>query len=177
MQTVNFKTMIVNTMVLGIVIGIGSCGIRKLNAGKSQSSLLVKDEISLLSNEYESYQGKRIIMIRDSNNQQYRLKISPVDTFTFSLENGFKGKASSIEFKGTFQQKTATTDSSTFNGRKEIATHAGMIRKVQGEQLVSSKAVAKIWFNWWLVVALFVGSIFFLWTLHKLKGFAKRYTL
>lgn len=98
-------------------------------------------------------------------------------TFTFSLENGFKGKASSIEFKGTFQQKTATTDSSTFNGRKEIATHAGMIRKVQGEQLVSSKAVAKIWFNWWLVVALFVGSIFFLWTLHKLKGFAKRYTL
>lgn len=157
-----------------VVIGTSGCGSRNLSTNKLRSSLALKDKVNILTNENELYQGSKVIMITDSNDYQYKLKIFPLDTFTFSLENGFKGKASSIEFTGRLQQKTATTDSSTFAGRKQKTRHVGLVRKVESEQLASSKAISKIWLNWWLIAGLVVGIVLFIWMFNKLKGFAKR---
>lgn len=43
----------------------------------------------------------RVVLLSDSNKQRYSIKIFPLDTFSYSVQDGFKGKASKIEVMGS----------------------------------------------------------------------------
>lgn len=48
---------------------------------------------------------------KDSSEQVFRVTIMRLDTFSFSFENGYKGRASLVEYSGTTRHTSALTDS------------------------------------------------------------------
>lgn len=153
MKTINFRMATTSFLALVLACSITGCSLKKRLSDKSRSSIALEEEGSLVSNLNESSQGNRMILVRDSNDHQYKVTISPMDTFTFSMEKGFRGKASRIEVAGNLQRKTSVNDSSTFSGSRQSLSQKELIRKVEGEQLNSSKTVTKLWIDWWWLLA------------------------
>lgn len=82
--------------------GLWSCGIGKV---LNQSALLYSEKETVQSRvwtaENEFAENDRAIVLRDSGRDQYQVKIIPIDSFRYSLQDGFHGKALSIELTGS----------------------------------------------------------------------------
>ena len=104
------------------ILSFCHCSTKNLTTQKSRTATSHAEDISIQTSESGAFQGSRIIAMSDSVNQQYRINIFPLDTFSFSLQNGFKGKASMIEVVGTRQEVKKITDSNTFRAERQDET-------------------------------------------------------
>ncbi|WP_276348689.1 hypothetical protein [Daejeonella sp. JGW-45] len=97
-----------------VMLSFGSCRIKNLD----KQSLRVIDrqstDLSIRHMQDENYEGQRFVSIRDSGDYQYRVNIFPASTFSFSIQDGFKGNASRIEVLGRNRQTKIVSDSNSF---------------------------------------------------------------
>lgn len=98
-------------LFLLILIIYSSCSTRKLNKQKLDNSTSVQSEIRKQEDHHIRYDGKRIILMTDSADEVYTIRIIPADTFTFSAQNGFRGKAEKIEISGLRSRVKTLSDS------------------------------------------------------------------
>ena len=105
-----------------IILIFCHCTTKNLSTQKSRKAIHSTEDISIQSSERGFLQGSRIISMSDSVDNQYYIKIFPLDTFSFSLQNGFKGKASLIEVVGTRQEVKKIIDSSTIRAERQNET-------------------------------------------------------
>ncbi|MDO8994558.1 hypothetical protein [Daejeonella sp.] len=111
----------INIIQLGYTFGgalfismtLTSCQIDKfLNRQKSKMQIS-EDQKTMISSELQArLRDSHTIRLSDSTGHIYEVDIFPVDTFSFSLENGFKGKAFSISIKGKQNVLRSLIDSS-----------------------------------------------------------------
>lgn len=59
----------------------------------------------------DKLEAKRKILLTDTANEHYSVIIFPADTFSFSAQHGFKGKAEKIELSGKLRRVISRTDS------------------------------------------------------------------
>ena len=98
---------------LFILLALTSCQIDKfLNRQKSNMKIADDQKIMLSSALQARFQDSRTIRLSDSSGHTYQVDIFPVDTFSFSPESGFKGKAFSISIKGKQDVLRSLIDSS-----------------------------------------------------------------
>lgn len=105
-----------------IALSISACRLKHLNTQKSRTTERSTEDINFQAKDNQSYQGNRIISISDSTNQFFRVNIFPMDTISFSIQDGFKGRASRIEVIGNGQQVKQITDSSSFTAKHQNET-------------------------------------------------------
>ena len=82
-----------------------------MSFSRSKISEIGKEKISLNENHSESVHGVRVVDFRDSSKQFVGLRIYPLDTFSLSVDKGFTGRASVIEYWGVKERVTAGKDS------------------------------------------------------------------
>ncbi len=116
------KNLIQLCLVALTMLSLCHCSTKNLSTQKSRKAVHSTEDISIQSSERGFLQGSRIISMSDSANNQYRINIFPLDTFSFSLQNGFKGKASMIEVVGRRQEVKKIIDSSTIRGERQEET-------------------------------------------------------
>ncbi|HQT59478.1 hypothetical protein [Daejeonella sp.] len=99
--------------VLFISIALTSCQTDKfLNRQKSKMQVSEDQKIMNITELQARLKDSRTIRLSDSSGHTYQVDIFPVDTFSFSPESGFKGKAFSISIKGKQDVLRSLIDSS-----------------------------------------------------------------
>ena len=111
LKSCDMKTLVINLLAMLILIMLSSCSTRKLNKQKFESASLVQSEIRMQELMNDKLEAKRKILLTDTTNEQYSVIIFPSDTFSFSAQHGFKGKAEKIEFLGKLRRVIIRTDS------------------------------------------------------------------
>jgi hypothetical protein len=105
------KTLIIILFVLLMLIMFSSCSTRKLNKQILKSSASEQSEIRMQEFLNDKLEAKRKILLTDTANEHYSVIIFPADTFSFSAQHGFKGKAERIELSGELRRVMSRTDS------------------------------------------------------------------
>ncbi|MGV3686475.1 MAG: hypothetical protein ACO1NS_12665 [Daejeonella sp.] len=75
----------------------------------------IKGRTDLNSELIQENQFLRTASLSDSTGEFYQLTIFPVDSFKFSLQNGFAGKASKVVLNGSVKQQLRISDTSKIN--------------------------------------------------------------
>jgi len=92
---------------------ITSCQTEKfLSLQKSKMASMEEQKIKLKTEQKNLLQSSQAIRLTDSMMQDYQVSILPVDSFSFSIQDGFKGKALSIEIRGKQNLLKSISDSS-----------------------------------------------------------------
>jgi len=132
---------------------------RQLNqlTGLEQTDTLIREQ----ENIHLSYAHS----ITDSIRQVYQITIFPRDSFQFSMERGFIGKASKVELVGSIRQLNRVNDSTVLMVSEGKETKSKMIRKLESRQINNSKSVEKSRFKGWQVwgavgVVLLLGWVY-----------------
>jgi hypothetical protein len=105
------KTIVIKLLILLILISFCSCITRKLNKQKFEISSSAQSEIRMQELMNDKLEAKRKILLTDTANEQYSVIIFPSDTFSYSAQHGFKGKAEKIELSGMVRRVINLTDS------------------------------------------------------------------
>jgi hypothetical protein len=113
------RTLKTKLLALLILISFSSCNTRRLNKQKFESSSSAQSEIRLQDLKNERYDSKRMITLTDSANEFYTISIFPSDTFSFSAQHGFRGKAAKIELTGLLRRVLTRTDSTALRAEKQ----------------------------------------------------------
>lgn len=108
---------------LWVLASITACRTKNLSTQSSRISNRHAEDISIHDLKRDSLQSSRVIELRDSVNKQYSIKIFPLDAFTFSIKDGYRGKAAMIELFGTDQQVRNISDSSFSTVKLGNETH------------------------------------------------------
>ena len=96
-----------------LLMALTSCQIDKfLNRQKSKTEIAEDQKIMITTELQARLQDSRTIQLSDSSGHTYQVDIFPVDTFSFSTESGFKGKAFSISIRGDQNILRSLIDSS-----------------------------------------------------------------
>lgn len=99
--------------VLFISIALTSCQTDKfLNRQKSKMEISEDQKIMNITELQARLKDSRTIRLSDSLGHTYQVDIFPLDTFSFSPESGFKGKAFSISIRGDQNILRSLIDSS-----------------------------------------------------------------
>ncbi|OYZ31789.1 MAG: hypothetical protein B7X86_07520 [Sphingobacteriales bacterium 17-39-43] len=109
------------------------------------------EQTDTLIREQENIHLSHDRFVTDSIGQVYQITIFPRDSFQFSVEKGFIGKASKVELRGSIRQLNRVNDSIVFMVSKGRETKAKAIRKVESRQINNSKSVEKSRFKGWQV--------------------------
>jgi len=99
----NLKTIFKLTSLILIIISQSACRTTKLS-NRHQDRIAVMEQTETRSREQENKQYSRSYSITDSSGQFYQITIFPADSFQFALHEGFKGKASKVEIRGSIRQ-------------------------------------------------------------------------
>ncbi|HQS51747.1 MAG TPA: hypothetical protein PLN99_07600 [Daejeonella sp.] len=96
-----------------LLLALTSCQTDKfLNRQKSKMQVSEDQKIMNITELQARLKDSRTIRLSDSSGHTYQVDIFPVDTFSFSPESGFKGKAFSISIKGKQDVLRSLIDSS-----------------------------------------------------------------
>ncbi|MGB4400013.1 MAG: hypothetical protein WBJ10_11630 [Daejeonella sp.] len=150
---------------------LSSCNIRRADRKVSRSTKQLAHDISLQSHTDASFLANQIALRTDSANHEYMVRIFPVDTFSFSAERGFIGKASRIELAGTEKQVKASLESTKVFGKNRNKQVEKTARKTRSAEVESAKSTLISRLNWWLLVAVALAIAAALWLSGKLKKF------
>lgn len=150
-----------NFIILAGTIMIMSCHTRKFTSRQQNQSALFEQTDSR-NLEQENIQQSRSLAVRDSSEQEYRITIFPTDSFRFSPERGFIGKASKIELSGSMHRIRQILDSTDFNLSEIRETRAVQLKKQDVKQLNQAKSTEKTRLVWWaaglaLIAVLLLG--------------------
>lgn len=162
------KTIIKLAGMILIIMSQSACRTNKFsNRQMNRSAALEQTDIR--SRKQENKQYSRFNVITDSGGQVYKVTIFPTDTFQFSMQEGFTGKASKVEVSGSIRRLKRITDGTAFIVSKDRETNGTMIRKMEAKQLGNSKSVEKTSFNWgWLCVAAAI-ALFIVWIFQRFR--------
>ena len=105
------KKLILKLLSLLILISFSSCSSRKLNKQKFETLSSAQSEIRMQELMNDKLEAKRKILMTDTAKEQYSVIIFPADTFSFSAQHGFKGKAEKIELSGKLRRVISRMDS------------------------------------------------------------------
>lgn len=143
MKTINNNI----SLFLLIALCICSCRSKKLSIQHDRNNRVQKENLGLESRIKESTYTNQIIELNDSSSHQYKVRIFPLDTFSFSVDCGFRGRARSIEFSGSMKQSrnasSIIADSAakltdevykqeSNSSSKEMTTNRDLIKKYVG---------------------------------------------
>ena len=113
------RTVILNCTLSLLVSGQWACNTSKFLDRKSERVLERRKDGNYARNEgvrlehTDEAAGKV-----DSTQQFYQVRIFPLDSFSYSLSNGFNGRASSIEISGSGEQVSRIT-----HNKKKLVVH------------------------------------------------------
>ena len=113
------KNVKIKLLALLMLINLSSCNTRKLNKNRSESSASEQSEIRMQDLKNAAYEGMRMILMTDSADELYTVSIIPADTFSFSAQHGFRGKADKIEVSGLIRRVQSRTDSTVLHAEKQ----------------------------------------------------------
>ncbi|MDP3469497.1 MAG: hypothetical protein Q8S11_14245 [Daejeonella sp.] len=119
------------------------------------------EQTDTLIREQETIHFSHARFVRDSIGQVYQITIFPRDSFQFSVERGFIGKAAKVEIIGSIRQLNRVSDSTVLMVSEGKETRSKMIRKLASRQINNSKSVEKDRFNGWQVWVV-VGAVLLL---------------
>jgi hypothetical protein len=119
-----------------------------------------------LIQEQENIHLSHAHSVTDSIRQVYHITIFPRDSFQFSVEKGFIGKASKVELTGSIRQLNRVNDSIAFMVSQDRETKAKAIRKVESKQINNSKSVEKSRLKSWKVWVV-VGAVLLIWWMYQ----------
>ena len=117
------KTIVIILLALLILIGLSSCSTRKLNKQKFEISSSAKSEMRMQELMNDKLEAKRKILMTDTANEYYSVIIFPADTFSFSAQHGFKGKAEKIELSGKLRRVISRIDSAGLLAERQRDRH------------------------------------------------------
>jgi len=161
------KAMVIKLLALLILIILSSCSTRKLNKQKFESSSSVQSEIRMQDFRNDKLEAKRKILLTDITNEQYSVIIFPADSFSFSAQHGFKGKAEKIEVRGLISRVQARLDSTVVKEEQQSG------RAYEVKQRIEKSEKSRIRFletkRWSLTLLLIVltGIILIGWWLRR----------
>lgn len=145
-----------------IMLFHGACRTNRTSE-KLQSRSLEKVQNNTRNNQWETQKLSAVNSLSDSSEQIYQLTIFPVDSFRFSVQEGFRGKASKLELKGTIHAVEKLADSSMLLVSKGTVSASQLTKSVQNRGLERSREFEKIGFRWWWVLIAGVGVALVLW--------------
>ena len=149
------NTVIIKLLTLLILIILSSCNTRRLNKQKFESSSSAQSEIRLQDLKNERYDNMRMITLTDSANEFYTISIFPSDTFSFSAQHGFRGKAAKVELTGLLSRVLTRTDSTALRAEKQsIRTYKEQQQIDQSELSRTGGLVKKRWPSVLIVIVL-----------------------
>ncbi len=153
-----------------IILSLVSCRSREVSFGRSKTSEIGKEKISLNESRSELINGVRVVDIRDSSKAFVGLRIYPLDTFSLSVNNGFRGRASVIEYWGLKERVTEGRDSSGVVAKKEYSSGYVDEIEVRKNEVLKSREVRKesIGVMGWIVV--FGAGVVIVWLWGRLKN-------
>lgn len=148
-----------------IIFNTAGCRTKLLNFEKMRISEVQTEDRHILSKYNESLRSNRIVFTSDSDKQFYRVSIFPLDTFSFSLQDGFKGRASSIEVTGVRYQVKTVSDSAGFVGEEQGTIQFDHVSKRKETAVLSTKVLEKKMPGWkfGLIVIVLLGVIVWVW--------------
>lgn len=85
----------------------------------------------------DQLEAKRKLLLTDTTHEQYTVTIFPLDSFSFSTENGFRGKAEKIELSGQLRRVLSRTDSAVLRVEKRSD------RIYEAEERIEKSALSK----------------------------------
>ena len=110
------------------------------NSNRQQSRSADRELIDSRIQEHESTKISLSTVIADSSGRFYQATIFPVDTFQFSLQDGFKGKALKVEVKGSVKQLIRVNKTGSMTYTRDSAETTKSSRKVESEQVSATKS-------------------------------------
>jgi len=129
--------------LLALLILISSCSTRKLNRQKFESSYSAQSEIRMQELLNDKLEAKRKIVLTDTANEHYSVIIFPADTFSFSAQHGFKGKAEKIEISGLLRRVISRIESGVLRADKQRDVHYEEQYESKKVDLSNSKVLEK----------------------------------
>ena len=167
--------MIKFTILLIIAYAQWGCNSRKHIERRSSSySNKIADESRTREQTNERMSKSRVVLLSDSNKQRYSVKIFPLDTFSYSVQGGFKGKASKIEVIGSRDHiKRIVERESGLNVRQTTRQHTST-SEMSSLQKSSIKEVIKRKREGIVIVIACIGILIWVYckTYRVLKGWA-----
>jgi len=161
------KKLILKLLMLLILINFSSCSTRKLNKQILKSSVSEQSEIRMQDLMNDKLEAKRKILLTDTTNEQYSVVIFPSDTFSFSAQHGFKGKAERIELSGKMRRVINLTDSAGLLEEKQRAINYVKQYEIKKSEELSSRVLEKKGSKVLNVLIMVVGVILVGWVLWR----------
>ncbi|WP_276359595.1 hypothetical protein [Daejeonella sp. H1SJ63] len=162
MRTLIFKLLILLTLII-----LSSCSTRKLNRQKAESSASAQSETLTQENHLARYDAKHILQMSDSTHELYTIHIIPADTFSFSLQHGFRGKAEKIEISGLRRKVKTLTDSTGIQAEQQSSQSYEEHQQSEKHDSAKSRVLEnKSRRVMWLLIGLF-GIILLGWWLKR----------
>jgi hypothetical protein len=143
-------------LALLILISLSSCNTRRLNTQKFERSSSAQSKIRLQDLNNERYDSKRKITLTDSANEFYTVSIFPSDTFSFSAQHGFRGKAAKIEVTGLFRRVLTRTDSTALRAEKQSSRAYKEQQQSEKSELYKTGGLVK---KRWPAVLIVIGLV------------------
>lgn len=123
---------------------LGACRTDKfLNTEKTRSSDLSATNIRIEELKHETYRASQMISLNDSNDHYYRINIFPVDSFSFSVQHGFRGRASRMEIVSSARQVTRLAEKRDLLAAKQDYSTKSQVNKSRRVRGTNSKVLEK----------------------------------
>lgn len=156
------KTLKLISIVL--ILSLASCRTTDLERLKSHRSEIIKEQAQLKNTLQESIQSRQHVITSDSGTHIYSIRIVPLDTFSFSFENGFKGKAASLELASIIQKdmEAEMTGNLTFE-KASTKQSETQLKAIKTEKVVTKKMRKTKWLIFGVIISLGIGWLIYWW--------------
>ncbi len=165
----NYRVLLLTGMALLMLVL--SCRSSKYS-NRQKVQVASKTQTDLNSALNKDNQFVRTTTLSDSIGQYYQLTIFPVDSFKFSLQSGFSGKATKVMILGSSKQLTRLSDSSKYAESLSAESAVKLTESVKAhmnDRSVSVERSTVLWKWLWISLAAIVLIIAV-----KLKFFKRR---
>lgn len=134
---------VIQIMAIGMacVYCFGCSSTKLRNSAKVESTTIEKNAESLHTMNQHSYD--RVIRVGDSTAATYRVIIFPKDSFQFSMNEGFIGKATKVELFGQTMRHKQIYDSTIIDSKIDYQESLQLEREKKEQQISVSKAVTR----------------------------------
>lgn len=139
-----------------------ACRTNKISTRQQNQSALF-EQTDTRNLEQENREQSRLLAITDSSGQEYRITIFPTDSFQFSPERGFRGKASKIELSGSIRRTKQIHDSTDFRSLGIRENRTTQVMKQDVKELNRAKSTEKIRLVWWAAALALIAVLVLGW--------------
>lgn len=141
-----------------LILGFSACRSKHLTTQKFRTSADQTKDISIKTTQDDYLQRNSFISIKDSTKHQYQVNIFPIDSFSFSLQEGFRGRAHAIELLGEIHQQKETSEQYDSTATKQQESDYYEMVKTSETTLGSTRHLKKRNFNL-MSIAILIGII------------------